>query len=91
MEYIHSVVNKKDVRYCPYHKERPYAGTVCYLNISDLPFSKHCDKGKGQMMMNSHRKMEIEKDEQQAFKKGEPNLDFIAQQALNLFKFEIFY
>lgn len=43
------------------------------------------------MMMNSHSKMEIEKDEQQALEEGEPNLDCIAQQALNLFKFTPFF
>lgn len=60
------------------------------ININDLWFSKHNDRGKGHAMMASHREMEIKRNELKA-PGGELDLDRLARHIQNLFKFKIFY
>lgn len=47
--------------------EKHKAGEILFqggaVNINELPFSKHNDRGKGHMMMVSHHELEVEKDE----------------------------
>lgn len=73
--------------------EKHKAGEILFLriiNIKDFPFPKKNNRGKCHVMVKSHYEMDMEKDEQKA-SKGEPDLDQMAQQAQNLFKFKTFF
>lgn len=61
------------------------------VNINNLPFSKHNDRGKAHAMMVSHCTMEIERDELEEFERLCPDLYRVAQQVQNLFKFKNLY
>lgn len=59
------------------------------VNINDLPFQKHNDRGKCHAMMAFNYEMKIIREQHKA-SKNEPDLSRLAQQVQNLFKFKIY-